>query len=249
MWYSHTFTFCLPILSHAILKYCHMLYFHTVTCCILLLLPPVHPYCHMLNSPFVTCCTCLLSHAINIYCHICTCILSPAIFSYCHMLYFDTVICCTQTVTYCTLLLLYAVLSYYQMLYFCTAVYCLPLCHTLNFYTVTWCSLILSNGATLYSHLLLTSFWNSQKKPFSFDLDSFVSFYSRKQPDCVQELLQNAADPNKQNKCGLTPLSIAIDHPDIDSVQCLILNNADVSLKVSVFYFYTPQPLLLCVVT
>ena len=55
---------------------------------------------------------------------------------------------------------------------------------------------------------------------------------SSKQPDCVQELLQNAADPNIKNKSGLTALVVAIDHPDIDSVQCLVHYNADVSIAV-----------------
>ena len=45
-------------------------------------------------------------------------------------------------------------------------------------------------------------------------------------------MLQNAADPNLQNNNGLTPLIISVDHPDLDSIQCLVINNADVSLKV-----------------
>lgn len=61
----------------------------------------------------------------------------------------------------------------------------------------------------------------------------------RKQPDCVQELLQSAADPNIQNENGLTALMISVDHPDIDSVQYLVLNNADVSLKVRSQYRFT----------
>jgi len=56
--------------------------------------------------------------------------------------------------------------------------------------------------------------------------------HSRKQPECLQLLLSSAADPNVQNNAGLTPLLIAVDHPDFDSIQYLIVNNADVSLKV-----------------
>lgn len=63
-----------------------------------------------------------------------------------------------------------------------------------------------------------------------------IKFIFRKQPDCVQELLQNAADANIQDNNGFTPLHIAIDHPDIDSVQYLVMNNADVTLKVRVNY-------------
>ena len=58
-------------------------------------------------------------------------------------------------------------------------------------------------------------------------------FYSRKQPDCLQELLQKNANPNVQNSSGITPLIIAVNHPCVESVQYLIVYDANVSLIVS----------------